>query len=132
MSDDFFKQSDLIYSYSRAEALEDGVLVDETQWASDGKGFLCGFTIPVAFTRALFEILKDAPLGEDLRGRAHDVLFMASLAARSAKETGESRKTFTVNVTNKNGIKTLLELFIDIGPGDKGEPVITIGFSEDF
>ena len=133
-NNNLFDNSEIIYSYSRAQALEDGELVDATEWASSAKGFIGGFTVPVALTRALFNTLEDVPegSGEDLRGRAHDVLFMASLAARAARQTDESSKAFSVIVTNRQGQKKKLDLFIDIGPGDEGEPVITIGFPEDF
>lgn len=132
--DNLFDNSEILFSYSRAQALEDGELVDVTTWASSTKGFLGGFTVPVALTRALFNTLENIPegSGEDLRGRAHDVLFMASLAARSASQNDESSKAFSVIVTNRQGQKRKLDLFITIGPGDQGEPVITIGFPEDF
>jgi hypothetical protein len=40
----------VIHAYSRAEALEDGVLVDVTSTAREA-----GFRIPVALTRAVWE-----------------------------------------------------------------------------
>ena len=126
--------SEIIYAYTRAQAIEDGELVDVTEWGSGKTGMLGGFTVPVALTRALFSVLENVPdgSGEDLRGRAHDVLWMAYLAAQKGAMTGESSLSFSVLVTERTGNKRKLELFIDIGPGDEGEPVITIGFPEDF
>jgi hypothetical protein len=119
-------EAEVIYSYSRAQALEDGELVDCSEWA----GTNSGFRVPVAFTRALFETIRDIPedCGQDIKGRVHDVLFLAHLAAR---KSSAPRCTFQVFLTQTSGNK-INELVIDIGPGDEGEAVITIGFSEDF
>jgi hypothetical protein len=35
-------------------------------------------------------------------------------------------------MTDSQGMMATLTLLIDIGPGDEGEPVITIGYPEDF
>ena len=45
-----FEETDLIFSYSRAEAIRDGVLIDVSARAK-----LLGYRIPVAFTAALHE-----------------------------------------------------------------------------
>ena len=73
--------------YTREQAIDDGVLVDVTEWASASKGFFGGFTAPVAMTREVWTLVDiDSKKGnrtyQSTRGRAHDVLFMASLAVR--------------------------------------------------
>lgn len=105
----------VIVRYTRAHALEDGVLVDVSEWASP-REMMGGFTIPVAFTAAVWAIVE-APEGspEDTRGRAHDVLWLASGAVRS------SRTHFTVRVGNRD-----VRMWVHIGPGDAGESVATI------
>ena len=128
--DDFWGEP--IHSYSRAEAIADGVLVDMTEWASSSKGFLGGFTIPVAMTQALWATVNSIPeraRHQDVRGRAHDVLFMASMAARRHREASTGR--FEVLLDVDAGQKTLTLLLV-VGPGDQGEPVATIGYPEDF
>ena len=119
----------IVYSYTRAEALEDGTLVDVS---NEGKEV--GFAVPVALTAALFETIIAIPkdFGQDQRGRTHDVLFMAACAARRAKGSDEPRGQFSVLMTDSHGMMATLTLLIDIGPGDEGEPVITIGYPEDF
>lgn len=115
-----FGDCKVISIYLRAQALEDGVLVDVTEWA---QGL---FKVPVALTSALWGTLEQVPedSGEDIRGRVYDVLFLAAL---SAKRAFESRISFQVLVNPK-----MLTLVMEIGPGDEGEAVITIGFPEDF
>lgn len=125
---------EVIYTYSRADAINDGELIDLTEWASSEKGFYGGFKVPVALTRALMETLKefDDDSGEDIRGRVNDVLWMAAAAARSEKNKDENAVAFRVLATDKTGKHKELELFMMIGPGDTGEAVITIGYAEDF
>ena len=135
MTADFFDDKfNLLHSYSRADALRDGELIDVSEWGSTEKGFIGGFVVPVALTRALFETIRNFPenCGEDIRGRAHDVLFMASQAARGAKDSIDSAAPFAVLMTDSQGVIATLELFVVIGPGDAGEPVVTIGFPENF
>ena len=130
--EDLWEGAEVISSYSRAQALEDGFLADVTEWASAKTGFHGGFSVPVALTAALFADIENIParcVGQDVRGRAHDVLWMASLAARRSR--GGSDCAFSVLLDVREGRRTL-ELRLNIGPGDKGEPVITIGYPEDF
>jgi hypothetical protein len=109
----------VIVSYTRAQAIEDGVLVDVSGWASTHE-MMGGFTIPVALTSAVWALVQ-APEGshEDTRGRAHDVLWMASLAAR--RHIDSDRATFTVRIGNED-----VRMWIHVGPGDDAEPVATI------
>lgn len=119
---------DVIYSYTRAQALADGVLVDVSDTAREA-----GFRIPVAMTCAAFEdcvAWSEADSGnqthQDESGRLWDVLWGASLAAR---KTSGSHLTYTlcrVPRDRKSRRPRLTSLDLVIGPGDTGEPVITI------
>ena len=118
--------SDLIHFYSRAQALADGVLVDVTEWASADRDFLGGFKLPVAVTAAVWHDLNAIPDRlqgvQDVRGRAHDLLFMASLAAwRNLKAD-----SIIFEVLLDLGRSKRQRYRLTVGPGDHGEPVITI------
>lgn len=125
--DDIFGQ--LIYGFSRAQALEDGVLVDVTETAKEA-----GFRLPVALTSAAWHQAvewsdKDSrrQTPQDESGRLWDVLWMAYLAARRA--SGGCRVEFGLLVVPRGGAARrprLMALHMHIGPGDDGEPVITI------
>jgi hypothetical protein len=122
--------------YTRAQAIADGELVDVTKWASAGpEGMMGGFKVPVALTRSLWAAIEAIPKSldglADVRGRAHDVLWMASLAAR-AVGGDQSRRNFVVIMPRRGSRKRNTILTVDIGPGDDHEPVVTIGFPEDF
>lgn len=89
-----------------------------------------GWTVPVALTRAAFADAvawtQDNPL-QDETGRWWDVLTMGSLAARAG---GSAPRPFRVHrVPNWPGADWEAfptDLVLNIGPGDAGEPVVTI------
>lgn len=119
---------EVIHSYTRAQALEDGVLVDVTATAREA-----GFRIPVDMTRTAFDDCvtwseEDTrrQTYQDESGRLWDVLWMASLAARRG---GYSRMSYTLYRVPRGGRAArpkLTRLDMICGPGDAGEPVITI------
>lgn len=126
---------DVISRYTRKQALEDGVLVDMTEWGSDTKGFRGGFTVPVAFTNHLWSDVDKKVRLQDTRGRAHDVLWMASLAIKGGMKRGiigKSGGRVLFDVLLQVGRKRKQRLAVDLGGGDAGEPVVTIGYPEDF
>lgn len=130
-----FEDADLIHCYTRADAIADGVLVDVTATAREA-----GFRVPVALTQAAWGdcvswSAEDNTDGiyQDESGRLWDVLWMASLSARGNK--GVSQLSFVVLRIPRGsttGEPQPVSLLMDIGPGDQGEPVVTIGFPQDF
>jgi len=130
-----FEDADLIHRYTRAQALEDGVLVDVTETARQA-----GFRVPVALTQTawadcVYWTQDDSArvVYQDESGRLWDVLWMASLAAGAAREGGRtSFKLHRVPRDSKTGEPMPVTLLLEIDLGDEGEPVITIGFAEDF
>jgi len=120
----------VIFKYARAQALEDGTLVDVTEPAREA-----GFRFPVAITATLWSVIGIIPKShsyQDAQGRLWDVLWMASLAVR--KSRGESRCAYELILHREGTRKKYVQLICDCGPGDDlaGNPVITIGFAEDF
>jgi hypothetical protein len=70
-----FEDFDLIHRYTRAQAIEDGVLIDVTQTAREA-----GFKYPVALTAAAWAKCVAVPPGvvcQDEAGRLWDVLWSA-------------------------------------------------------
>ncbi len=67
----------VIHRYTRKQAIDDGVLVDVTEWASP-REMMGGFRIPVAMTAAVWgHVQAPEDSCESTRGRAHDVLWGA-------------------------------------------------------
>ncbi len=123
-----FQDAPIIFSYTRAQAIEDGVLVDLTEWARE-----TGFKIPLACTATIWHRYITPPVGtreqgQSERGRAHDLLWMLYLAIRrnKSKEFSEDRLRFEVIFLLAPNKHETIELTAICGPGDRGEPVLTI------
>jgi hypothetical protein len=120
---------DVIYSYTRAQAIADGVLVDVTEPAREA-----GFRWPVAMTSAAWadcvawtEGDSQQQIYQDESGRLWDVLWMAFNAIRSAN--GGTQMEYQLDRVPRDGQSIeaqLTSLKLVCGPGDAGEPVITL------
>jgi hypothetical protein len=115
---------DLIYRYSRADAIRDGVLIDVTATAREA-----GFKYPVALTSAAWARCVAVPpglAGQDEAGRLWDVLWLLACAVRGG--AGGREVCFGVHVRDddRDGTPPLVLLKALCGPGDEGEPVITV------
>jgi hypothetical protein len=119
---------EVIFSYTRAQAIEDGRLVDVTQVAQEA-----GFRFPTAITAALWADIETIPSNhayQDIQGRLWDVLYMAAGNARRNKNV--SQFTYELILHRVGVEEETISLICDIGPGDDAEPVLTIGYQEDF
>jgi len=121
----FWDDAEVISSYSRAQAIEDGVLVDVSTVAKEA-----GIKFPVAMTATVWGQYVEVPEGvicQDERGRLWDILWMFRCAA--AKFDGDTLH-FKLYVRNHNRERPtrqdLVTLKAICGPGDNGEPVVTI------
>lgn len=120
----------VISVYTRAAALADGVLIDAGPMAREA-----GFRWPVALTVAAWaecvvwtEADSERQVHQDQSGRLWDVLWMAAFAARSTA-TASSELPFELYCVPRDGHATAAErtqLKLMLGPGDDGEPVMTI------
>jgi hypothetical protein len=118
-----------IYVYSRAQALEDGVLVDVTQMAKEA-----GFKIPVAVTRAVWDSYivwsnEDSykQTFQDHEGRLWDILWMLHLASkRNSEEAFLNYRLFVIPRDGRSKKPRQIELKAVIGGGDNGQAVITV------
>jgi hypothetical protein len=111
----------VIVAYTRADALRDGVLVDVTETARE-----MGYRVPVAVTRAVWVgvVEPDETPGQSVEGRLWDVLWMLHYAIKTRPRAG-SLVRYQLYATI-GGFSRLVTLKAVIGPGDEGEPVITI------
>jgi hypothetical protein len=77
-----FEQSELIHSYSCADVISEGVLMQVSQTAKDA-----GLRYPVALTRAVWDRCVTVPPGvrcQDEASRLWDVLYLLRLASAEA------------------------------------------------
>lgn len=114
----------VISTYTRADALADGVLVDLTAIAPD----VCRqhFKYPIACTASVWGIIERAVANKDCandpNGVIHDILFMSIVAGTNVDP---STRRFPVVIRGAGPTDTY-ELTIVCGPGDNAEPVLTI------
>lgn len=124
-NDNLFTDAKFISVFTRAQALADGVLVDVTETALEA-----GFTFPTAVTQALWEEIENVPEEvagyETPEGRLWDVLFMASLAVRGSKREGSELVYPVILHTEETPGETEYRVKLVCGPGDEGEPVLTL------
>jgi len=117
--DDFWKDTDVVYAYTRTQAIQDGVLVDVSELAREA-----GFRWPVAVTAAVWALVSDIPVSrqglESTDGRMWDVLWMARWAAKRGGSEG------LYDLVLRHGNKRKATLKLHTGPGDDGSPVCTI------
>ena len=115
---------DFIARYTRAQALEDGALVDVSETAREA-----GIALPVALTHAVWaEYVALSPAAEkarnDERGRLWDILWMFRCAVCLHRD--DSEFLFELYVVTTSVKPSLVQLHAVCGPDDDGEPVITI------
>lgn len=123
-----FGPEDIIYRYTRRQALEDGVLVDVSAMAQEA-----GIKYPTAVTARVWHELvvpndEQKSWGQDQSGRLWDVLYMFAFNAR--KFSGNLLEYEVLVVRNRVEPDTV-KLKAICGPGDEAEPVITIMFPEE-
>jgi hypothetical protein len=116
-----------IHTYTRAQAIEDGVLVDFTDPESD-TGSVCRqhFKFPIAATAAVFEIMKKAVENRrfcnDYAGILHDMLSMSKVFGRKLDASTVIFRCIILGA----GRSKYHDFKLQVHPGDQGEPVITI------
>ena len=115
----------VIYSYSRAQALEDQLLWDVTTLAREA-----GFRYPLAVTETLYHsyivpALDLVAEGQSIQGRLWDVLTVLRFAIAKARNT-ETILFKVLFLMSAGADPVPIELKAVCGPGDDGEPVLTI------
>lgn len=115
-------KEDIIHTYTRAEALVDGTLIDAGPLSQE-----LGFKYPVALTAAAWHECVFRPpgaAGQDERGRLWDVLWPMHLAARRAERSAREVRFDVVVRTGERRVRKNLRAVC--GPDDDGEPCVTV------
>jgi len=122
---------DLIHSYTRREALDDGVLMEVPPGLAAEAGFKCHVALTATAWADCVEWREEDTerkgIPQDLNGRLWDVLWMARCAAVANPDTNQTQ--FAVYRIPRQGSTTAAskeQLILHIGPGDAGEAVATI------
>ena len=110
---------DVIYAYTRTQALADGVQVDVTATAKEA-----GIKFPTFLTRAVFDAYVAVPPDvtcQDEAGRLWDVVWMTRFGILRARP-GIDRIPIALYVRNDNRAARLVKLIATCGPLDIDDP----------
>jgi hypothetical protein len=120
----------VIYSYTRKQAVADGVQVEVTKTAQEA-----GIKFPMFLTRAVWDAYVAVPEGvtaQDEAGRLWDVVWMTRFGIIRARP-GVDRIPVALYVRNDNHRAKLVKLIATCGPLDMDDPApaITVMPDED-
>ena len=110
---------EVIYTYTRAHAVADGVQVEVTKTAQEA-----GIRLPVFLTRTVFDAFVTVPqdvTGQDESGRLWDIVWMLRFAIRRARP-GVERIPIALYVRNDNRRPRLVKLIATCGALDVDDP----------
>jgi hypothetical protein len=119
MNDNESPFGEVIYAYTRKQALADGFQVEVTATAQEA-----GIRFPVFLTRAVFDAYVTVPqgvTGQDEAGRLWDIVWMLRFAIRNA-QSGQGRLPFALYVRNDNRRPKLVKLIATCGALDMDDP----------
>lgn len=116
---------EVIYSYTRAQAVADGGQVEVTTTAKEA-----GISFPVFLTRSVYDAFVTVPpgvTGQDEAGRLWDIVWMLRFAILRSR-AGADRLPFALYVRNDNHRPRLVKLIATCGPLDidDAQPAITV------
>jgi hypothetical protein len=116
---------EVIYAYTRKQAVADGFQVEVSKTAQEA-----GIRFPVYITRTAFDAYVTVPpnvSGQDEAGRLWDIVWMLRFAIRKAAQ-GHNRLPFALYVRNDNRAAKLVKLVAMCGALDidDPQPAITI------
>jgi hypothetical protein len=109
----------VIYAYTRAQAVADGVQVEVTKTAQEA-----GIKFPLFLTRTVFDKYVAVPegvTGQDEAGRLWDVVWMTRFAIIRARP-GCDRLPVALYVRNDDRTARLVKLIATCGPLDIDDP----------
>jgi len=110
---------EVIYSYTRAQAVADGVQVEVTKTAQEA-----GIKFPMFLTRAVFDAYVAVPpdvTAQDEAGRLWDVVWMTRFGILRARP-GVDRIPVALYVRNDNRAAKLVKLIAQCGALDIDDP----------
>ena len=113
----------VVYSYTRAQAVADGVQVEVTKTAQEA-----GIRFPVFLTRTVYDAYVTVPpnvTAQDEAGRLWDIVWMTRFAILKAKP-GVDRVPVALYVRNDNRRAKLIKLIATCGPLDIDDPAPAI------
>ncbi|HEY9172899.1 MAG TPA: DUF6573 family protein [Verrucomicrobiae bacterium] len=113
----------VVYAYTRAQAVADGVQVEVSKVAAEA-----GIRFPVFLTRCVYDAYVTVPAGvtgQDEAGRLWDIIWLLRFAIIRSRP-GCDRLPVALYVRNDNHRAKLVELIATCGPLDLDDPAPAI------
>lgn len=125
-----FAGMELVHSYSRQQAIEDGILVDCSELAMEA-----GFKFPLAVTSTVWHETiepseKEVECGQSAAGRLWDMLSVLRYGINACKP-GTDILLFTMLVMDEYANLNEVQLKAVVGPGDDLSPVLTVMYPQE-
>lgn len=119
---------DVIHSYTRQDALDDGTLIDVSKIAREA-----GFKVPVAIKDTVHNMItpteEEKSFGQDYEGRLWDIFSCLKMSIRINSNRRIIKFYFLMQEKNPGSKRMTMDrkyLKAIIGPGDNHETVLTI------
>lgn len=124
-------------TYSFEELVDNGAVIKVTSWASRQMGFTGGrLRVDVAVTVRLWRVLHKIPpeltFFQTVRGRGHDVLWLAGWALRRARRHGIDQVKYLAALPTSEDDDDAKLLCAQCGATESGRPYALIGLAEEF
>ena len=110
---------EVVYAYTRAQSVADGVQVEVTKVAQEA-----GIRHPMFLTRAVYDAYVTVPpdvTAQDEAGRLWDIVWMLRFAVRKQRQSAV-RLPFALYVRSDNHKARLVKLVATCGPLDVDDP----------
>ena len=119
MNNNELRFGEVVYAYTRAQAVADGVQVEVTKTAQEA-----GIKFPVFITRTVYDSYVTVPPGvtaQDEAGRLWDIVWMLRFGILRSRP-GVDRIPFALYVRNDNRRAKLIKVIATCGPLDIDDP----------
>lgn len=121
-----FEDAEVIHAYSRAEAIEDGVLIDVTKQAK-----IAGITLHSALTPGVWSEFISNPRWASWGTEEGRIVSLLAAAFTELERQETNIVFFAIRLTEENAIVDEIHLRGQRGQGDNLEPVLTVMLSHE-
>lgn len=115
------ENDNLIFAYTRAQAIEDGVLNDVTELTK-----AVGILIPTAIACNCWAEAVGSDDPEEFQQRIYELISAVHIEIEKQKDIRSDTLQFAYLIEREGEEPTELDVFVNIGPGDNMEPVLTV------
>lgn len=116
-----FGEPEIVHTYTRAQAIEDGVLIDVSNTATD-----LGIVFPVAITSSCWIDAVSLPHGADWDTEQMRLNVLLERTMAELNKAGNNDTSFILFVLDGPCVERQVELRATFAPGDDLRPVITV------